>query len=254
DRGCHGGRIAGWHKERRAFVTNDERHAARIRAHHWYAARHRLEHRIGHVVDPARVQGDRSGPVELAHRRVVQLPAEMDALGHAEPRRELYHRLALGAGPRYRHPRVGDAVAYQCESAQRRTDVINRIEIARHDQVGIRRARRFGRMETLEVNDVRNYRRREAVDGEHLLEEAGGHGQRGRSVECPGYQTAGTPQEALGIATAVIHDNWNAAYARNPYRGRGKQMPRPSGIRHDVEDFDFARDNPEASQERQQPE
>ena len=99
-------------------------------------------------------------------------------------------------------------------------------------------------MECLEVDDIRDDRRCNAIFGEHRCEEAGRDNCAVRARECGTYPSKLAGKERVGIAASIIDDNGLAALAADPDRRCGVQVPRPPRVGHDVDQVGLARGNP----------
>ena len=103
-------------------------------------------------------------------------------------------------------------------------------------------------MKPCQVDDVRHDIGPDAESPEDLLQKARRHDQCGSATQCGAHECRLLCEERLGIAAAIVDNDGNAAQPPHPDRGRGKQMPGPPGIRHDMKDVSAACAAKEAEQ------
>ncbi len=249
----HGLRGARRHQPGVDAVRHDEGHAADVGADHGHAAGQRLEYRVGHVVDQARVECQCGAAQQGRHPVAVEPAGEMHAIGHTQLARQGLEHAPLGAGAGDREARRRMAGVHQRQCAQRRRVVVDRLQVARDDQV--RRLRRPGRcgVEALQVDDVGHDLGRHAVLAEYRLQEAGGHDQASDSRHRSRDRRARTREEGGRLAAPVVDQHRHAAQARDPDRRCGEQVPGPAGVGHHVEQIAAPRGAPQGPEVGQQP-
>ena len=231
-------RIAGGDQERRPLVGHDVGDAADIGADDRHAAGERLENRIRHVVDAARIERDVRFAKQHGDPLAIDLADERHAIGDTQLRGQRDHRLPLGAVAGNRQPGMRTLAHNDCKRADRCTDVVDRLEIARNQDVR-RRPRTLHRGKARTVDDVRQHDGRDTVAREYVAQETRRHGDRVGARDRRRDPCGRLRQEAGGVSAAIVDDDRPAPNAPDPDRGRGKQVPRPAGIGHDVQDVDL---------------
>ena len=133
--GGHRFLVAAGDQQSRDVVAQNEGHAADIGADDRHAACHRFQHRIGHVVDPARIDHHRGRPIKRRHLVAVEPAAEIDSPSNPEL------RCKRAASPPDRIRRRSDArralPGDERKGAQRGRNVVNGLQIARDDDAAL---------------------------------------------------------------------------------------------------------------------
>src|SRR5207249_8392387 len=148
--------------------------------------------------------------------------------------RRQFRQLWPGAG--HHHACIGDGSAHQCKCAERRWYVIDRFKVPRNDYKGTARWWcRALRTEPLQVDDIGHDRTFHAVSVKNLTEKSGWHYHDACAAHRSPYKRARSGKKRFGFAAPIIHDDRDTAKPTDPYRRRGEQMPRPTGVGHNME-------------------
>ena len=211
-------------------VGEDRRHSARLGRHDRQTAGKRLEHRRRHVVDIRALNVDVVRGVETGDLLRLHPADERDVL-EAEIRHERAQVGLLRSAADERERSLGPAVLDDSKRADRRGDVVERLEIPRGHQPGAERIAR-AELEALQVDDVGDDRGGDAEAAKDVNEEARWHDVLVDGGDgLPG--DGGPLQVVRRLTTAVVQDD---RFAQRPShqdrRQRGEQKRRVGRREH----------------------
>ena len=167
------------------------------------------------------------------HRVALQTAGEVHLLGNPQFGCEAPQCTLLGAGASHDEARVAVLRKHPRECTQRRGVVVDRLQVARDDQLHVSSTRLCG-MKPRQVDDVRNHVGRHLMAGEDLLQEARRHDQPRRAPHRRTHQPRRSLQERRSLAAAVVDDHGHPPQRRDPDGRRCEEMPGPAGVGHHV--------------------